>query len=138
MTTASGHGTQSCRPPRDEYKLTGWSTDATGGTAYDFNATQVTGDVTLYARSGRAPHTSGPSSFDLNGGARAGRQGSHEDPVRRPEGLRRRSADLAQRWTIDERAGQLEGYELRRLEHGPQDDALAKSASSRSTRTASR
>ncbi len=32
---------------------------ATGGTAYDFNGSQVTGDVTL-TPNGHAPHTSGP------------------------------------------------------------------------------
>ena len=55
-------------PARDEYKLTGWSTDATGGTAYDFNATPVTGDVTLYAQWTRTSHQ-WTIKFDLNGGA---------------------------------------------------------------------
>ena len=55
-------------PARDEYKLTGWSTDATGGTAYDFNATPVTGDVTLYAEWTRTSHQ-WTIKFDLNGGA---------------------------------------------------------------------
>ena len=55
-------------PTRDEYKLTGWSTDATGGTAYDFNATPVTGDVTLYAQWTRTSHQ-WTIKFDLNGGA---------------------------------------------------------------------
>ena len=55
-------------PTRDEYKLTGWSTDATGGTAYDFNATPVTGDVTLYAEWTRTSHQ-WTIKFDLNGGA---------------------------------------------------------------------
>lgn len=55
-------------PARDEYKLTGWSTDATGGTDYDFNATPVTGDVTLYAEWTRTSHQ-WTIKFDLNGGA---------------------------------------------------------------------
>ena len=55
-------------PTRDEYKLTGWSTDATGGTAYDFNATPVTGDVTLYAQWTRTSRQ-WTIKFDLNGGA---------------------------------------------------------------------
>lgn len=55
-------------PTRDEYRLTGWSTDATSGTAYDFNATPVTGDVTLYAQWTRTAHQ-WTIKFDLNGGA---------------------------------------------------------------------
>ena len=55
-------------PARDEYKLTGWSTDATGGNDYDFNATPVTGDVTLYAEWTRTSHQ-WTIKFDLNGGA---------------------------------------------------------------------
>ena len=55
-------------PARDEYKLTGWSTDATGGAAYDFNATPVTGDVTLYAQWARTAHQ-WTIKFNLNGGA---------------------------------------------------------------------
>lgn len=55
-------------PARDEYKLTGWSTDATGGTDYDFNTTPVTGDVTLYAEWTRTSHQ-WTIKFDLNGGA---------------------------------------------------------------------
>ena len=55
-------------PARDGYKLTGWSTDATGGTAYDFNATPVTNDVTLYAQWTRNS-CQWTIKFDLNGGA---------------------------------------------------------------------
>lgn len=54
-------------PTRDEYKLTGWSVEPTGGAAYDFS-TQVTADVTLYAQWARTAHQ-WTITFDLNGGA---------------------------------------------------------------------
>lgn len=55
-------------PTRTGYTFAGWRTDATGGTAYDFNATPVTGDVTLYAEWTRTSHQ-WTIKFDLNGGA---------------------------------------------------------------------
>lgn len=54
-------------PTRDEYKLTGWSVEPTGGATYDFS-TQVTADVTLYAQWARTAHQ-WTITFDLNGGA---------------------------------------------------------------------
>lgn len=54
-------------PTRDEYKLTRWSVEPTGGAAYDFS-TQVTADVTLYAQWARTAHQ-WTIKFDLNGGA---------------------------------------------------------------------
>lgn len=55
-------------PTRTGYTFAGWRTDATGGAAYDFNATPVTGDVTLYAEWTRTSHQ-WTIKFDLNGGA---------------------------------------------------------------------
>ena len=55
-------------PTRTGYTFAGWRTDATGGAAYDFNATPVTGDVTLYAQWTRTSHQ-WTIKFDLNGGA---------------------------------------------------------------------
>ena len=54
-------------PTRDEYKLTGWSVEPTGGATYGFS-TQVTADVTLYAQWARTAHQ-WTITFDLNGGA---------------------------------------------------------------------
>ena len=54
-------------PVRDEYRLTGWSVEPTGGATYVFS-TPVTADVTLYAQWARTAHQ-WTITFDLNGGA---------------------------------------------------------------------
>lgn len=54
-------------PVRDEYRLTGWSVEPTGGAAYVFS-TPVTADVTLYAQWARTARQ-WTITFDLNGGA---------------------------------------------------------------------